>query len=102
MEGTLLHIKPLDRQLMYCASSREANGPSYNTQWLTYGFGYQETYSCDQAQLVDAQLLFYELYFVDKGKNNALYPVPLRITNLREKNGGSPNINSNDDEQVLK
>ena len=101
LTGHLQSIQPLTGEFSFCIATDEvvtAGSPS----WLRFGYSASQTISCDLQSLTGLPLHFYELFIIDTaGTENAderdpaslpyrLYPVPVRITNLRS-NGGTPN-----------
>ena len=103
LNGTFMGMELLSTQFMYCGTTTvNAGGPSLNTRWLQFGFGYSEAYNCDLSTIENQETFLYELYFVDTGgpHGGTLYPVPVRVLNFRGPADVRPNINTVSDDKV--
>jgi meckelin len=113
LNGTFLGYEKLRSQFAYCAGGDGGAGSSVSIDppWTFFGHGFTATYSCDVRLLatVGGPPVLYDLYVRDLAADSAasdqveppgsaappmtLYPVPVRIVNLRSGNGARPNAN---------
>lgn len=90
MNGTFLGYANLNEAFAFCQQREENSGSDMRTDWLNFGTTVEgiQLY-CDLSSLQTQPQIFYELYLFDFAVNK-LYPVPVRMVNLR--NGGqNPN-----------
>ena len=90
LDGTFKGFRPLNTFLTYCGEpapySGYGGGTSSSNAYTQFGSGEVNHYKCDLATLLAKPQEFYELYLADpRGAGNALYPAPVRVTNLRSK-----------------
>ena len=89
LNGTFLGWENVANQFEYCT-------PTANklAAWTKFGYGYSKTYECNLYRILDnfPEPVFYDPYLVDYGNSEKLFPVPVRVVNLR-KRGRFPNVN---------
>ena len=95
LDGTFKGFRPMNTLLTYCGEpapySGFGGGTSSSNAYTQFGSGEINKYKCALATLLAKTQEFYELYLADpRGAGNGLYPVPVRVVNLRSK-GSNPN-----------
>lgn len=92
LNGTYLGTQDLGSLFAYCTlqapNSGSGGGTGTSTQWQIFGSTELSTYGCDLTSLllesgnnINSQR-FYELFLVDSGNSDALYPVPVRLSGV--------------------
>lgn len=113
-------LEPLRDQFDFCSagqvapSAAAAAGTATGAQsgvprWLRFGVGHTETFTCDLRRLSASARMgdLFDLYLVDAsaasdtaggaetgGAGEMLYPVPVRVVNLRADGGATVNVNA--------
>lgn len=97
--GNYLGMETLTDQLQFCDESDAS-------RWRLMGTAYDNrcTYSLRKMLHLDEEeepdQLFYELYYVDK--DDAFFPVPIKVLNFIDENGNEPNRGDNGQEWFSK
>lgn len=80
--GTFLGYHNLSTDLTYCRTtapnSHRGGGEASRTSWQIFGASEVIKSTCDLELLLDEEMLFYEMYYLDS--DNSMYPVPVRTT----------------------
>ena len=96
LNGTFLGWSNVTTQFEYCT-------PTANTvpRWIKFGYGYSNTYECNLFNLLSyfPEPVMYDMYLIDAGNNNMLYPIPVRNRNYRQKGSLYPNQNGNTNDE---
>lgn len=94
LNGTWLGYSELGTTLNYCTrrapNSNQGGGTGSPTGWEIFGAYQKSMFQCDLDSLITQEQLFYELYVIDT-KTDDLLPVPVRIVQLKDASGASPN-----------
>lgn len=90
--GSFVGWSTLGSQLQLCGGD-----PKLLLHYLRFGTNYENSCQLDLTPYVGANsTAFYELFLVDV--NQQLYPVPIKVLNLRRGDGSTPNRNSDGSE----
>ena len=92
--GSFVGWSTLGSQLQLCGGDAKLL-----SHYLRFGTNYENSCQLDLTPYVSANATsFYELFLLDV--NNQLYPVPVKVLNLRRGDGSTPNRNSDGSEDV--
>lgn len=94
VNGSLIGFRSLTDELAYCQYSTRSNVID-SASWMRFGVNALMEYPCDLEALQSSELIFHELFIVDKSTDDKHYiPVPVRNLNYHDTNGLLVNKNS--------
>lgn len=96
--GAMKSVKRLTSQFLYCLSEVSIGTPL----WMRFGASSTSRYTCDLGILDASVTELYELYLVDRSKNDGddgrFVPVPVQNLNYKDEKGFAINANKQPDD----